>query len=92
MKMKDTQSSFLRKHKVGKFGNRGIFLVAYEHAFRVNYTCDLLGVNYSVNNGLYCTKWTHLHLLFGQLLPGLKSLIMGCVLFVMIACTEKCMQ
>ena len=39
--------------------------------------CDLLGVNYRVdyllNNGLYCTKWVHLHLIFGQLLHRLKS-------------------
>ena len=37
---------------------------------------DLLGMSYSVtyslNNRLYCTKWAHLHLLFGQLLPGMK--------------------
>ena len=31
------------------------------------------------NNGLYCTKWVYSHLLFGQLLRGLKSLLMGCV-------------
>ena len=32
------------------------------------HTCDLLGVNYLLlNNGLYCTKWAHSHLLFGQL-------------------------
>ena len=41
------------------------------------HTCDLLGVvcciNYSLNNGLYCTKRAHSHLLFGQLLHGLKS-------------------
>ena len=28
---------------------------------------DLLDVNYSLNNGLYCTKWMYSHLLFGQL-------------------------
>ena len=38
-------------------------------------TCDLLGVNYSLHNGLYCTKWVHSYLLFGQLLHGLKSSI-----------------
>ena len=47
------------------------------------HTCYLLGVNYGVNhllnNGLYCTKWVHSNLLFGQLLHGLKSSIMGCV-------------
>ena len=47
------------------------------------HTCDLLGVNYCMNylqnNGLYCTKWAHSHLLFGQLLHGMKSSIMGCV-------------
>ena len=42
------------------------------------YTSDLLGVNYSLNNGLYCTK-VHLQLLFGQLLSRLKSSIMSCV-------------
>ena len=36
--------------------------------------CELI-----TNNGLYCTKWVHSHLLFGQLLRGLKSLIMGYV-------------
>ena len=36
------------------------------------HTCDLLDVNYSLDGGLYCTKWVHSHLLFGQLLPGLK--------------------
>ena len=36
-------------------------------------------VNYLLNNGLYCSKWAHSHLLFGQLLCGLKSSIMGCV-------------
>ena len=36
-------------------------------------------MNYSLNNGLYFTKWTHSHLPFGQLLHGLKSSIMGCV-------------
>ena len=30
------------------------------------------------NNGFYCTKWVHLHLLFGQHLNGLKSSIMSC--------------
>ena len=48
------------------------------------HTCDLLGVvyciNYSLNNGLYCTKRAHSHLLFGQLLHGLKSSTMGCEL------------
>ena len=36
------------------------------------HTCDLLDVNDSLDGGLYCTKWVHSHLLFGQLLPGLK--------------------
>ena len=44
------------------------------------HTWDLLGVNYcldySLNNGLYCTKQAHSHLLFAQLLCGLKSWIM----------------
>ena len=43
------------------------------------HTCHLLGVNYSLRNGLYCTKQAHSHLLFGQLLHGLKSSIMGYV-------------
>ena len=46
------------------------------------HSCNLLGVNYcvnySLNDGLYCTKWTHSHLLFGQLWHGLKSSMMGC--------------
>ena len=37
------------------------------------HTCDLLDLNYSLNNGLYCTKWAHSHWLFGQLISGLKS-------------------
>ena len=41
------------------------------------HTCDLLGVNYLLNKGLYCTKWLYSHLLFGQCLPGLRSSIMG---------------
>ena len=28
------------------------------------HTCDLSGVNYSLNNGLYCTHWAHSHLIF----------------------------
>ena len=39
--------------------------------WRTIHTWDLLRVNNSLNNGLYCTKRTHSHLLFGQLLPGL---------------------
>ena len=35
-------------------------------------------MNYTLNNGLYCTKGAYSHLLFGQLLLGLKSSIMGC--------------
>ena len=31
------------------------------------HACNLLGVNYSLNNGLYSTKWGHSHLLFGQI-------------------------
>ena len=45
--------------------------------------CNLLGLNYCenycLNNGLYCAKRVHSHLLFGQLLPILKSLIIGSV-------------
>ena len=33
-------------------------------------------VNCLLNNGLYCIRWTHSHLLFGHILHGL---IMGCV-------------
>ena len=36
-------------------------------------------MNYLLNNGLCCTKLVHSHLLFGQLLCGLKSSIMCCV-------------
>ena len=47
------------------------------------HTCDLLGtnysLNYSLNHGLYCTKWAYSHLIFGQLLHVLKSSIKGCV-------------
>ena len=47
------------------------------------HTCYLLGVdycvNYLLNNGLYCNKWAHSHLLFCQLLYGLKSSIIGFV-------------
>ena len=43
------------------------------------HTWDLLGGNYLLNNGLYCIKCALSHLLFGQLLHGLKSSIMGCV-------------
>ena len=56
-----------------QFGNR-IIIQRFIH------TCDLLGMNYSLNNGLYCAKRVHSHLLFGQLLHqhfsrlrGLKS-------------------
>ena len=45
------------------------------------YTWDLLGVNYcvkySLKIGLYFTKRAHSNLPFGQLLHGLKSLIIG---------------
>ena len=41
-----------------------------------SHTWYLSGVNYSLNNGLYCTKHAHSHLLFGQHLNGLK--IMSC--------------
>ena len=54
------------------------------------HTCDLLGVNscvnYSLNNGIYCTKQVYSHLQFGKLFHGLESSIMGCV---PIAWTEK---
>ena len=43
------------------------------------HTCDLLGVNYLLNKGLYCMKCAHSHLLFGQLLHGLKRFMIGCV-------------
>ena len=43
------------------------------------HTCNLLGVNYSLNNGLCCTKWVHSHLLLGLLLHGLKGSVMSCV-------------
>ena len=36
------------------------------------HTCDILGMNYSLNDRLYCTKWVHCHLLVGQPLCGLK--------------------
>ena len=45
--------------------------------------CDLLSVNYwlnyLLNSGLYCIKFTHLHLLFRRILYGLKCLILGYV-------------
>ena len=54
------------------------------------HTCDLLAVNccpvstvppiISLNNGRYCTNGAHSHLIFGLLMPGLKSSIMGCLL------------
>ena len=44
-------------------------------------TCDLLSVNYSLNNGVYCIKCAHSHLFFGQISLKLKSSIMGCVPF-----------
>ena len=46
------------------------------------HTCDLLSVNYLLNNGLYCPKWSHSHLLFGQCLPGLRSSITGVYQFL----------
>ena len=36
-------------------------------------------INYSPNKGLYCTKQAYSHLLFCELLHGMKSSIMGCV-------------
>ena len=57
------------------------------------HTCDLLGVNYLLHNRLYCTKWALSHLLFGQLLHGVKSSIMGYVpIFFEIVWTEKFTQ
>ena len=41
------------------------------------HTCDLLGVNYLLNNRLNCTKRVHSHLLFRQLLQILKSSVVG---------------
>ena len=56
------------------------------------HTWDLLGVNYCVNyllnNGFYYTKWAHSHFLFGQLLRGLKSSIIGCVP-IFLDCMER---
>ena len=56
------------------------------------HTCNLLSLNYSLKNGLYCTKRAHSHLLFCQLLQGLKSSIIGCVPIFLIVWTEKFMQ
>ena len=43
---------------------------------------DSLGVNYCVNysqnNGSYCTKWAHSHLPFGQFFHRLKNSRTGC--------------
>ena len=36
-------------------------------------------MSYSLNDGLYCTKWAYLHFIFGQLLQELKSSMMDCV-------------
>ena len=44
------------------------------HSHLLLITRDLYCVNYSLNKGLCCTKWLHSHLLFGQLLLGIKSL------------------
>ena len=52
------------------------------------HTCDVLDVNYSLDNGLYYTKWVLSHLLFGQLLLGLKSMYP----FFTIVWTEKYTQ
>ena len=60
------------------------------------HTCNLLRMNYfanySRNNGLYCTKWAHIHSVFCQLLMDWENSIMGCVpfffFFFAIACTE----
>ena len=41
---------------------------------------ELFHEHYSLNNGLYCTKGVHSHLVFGQIFCGQKSLMMGCVL------------
>ena len=38
--------------------------------------CELL---HELNNGLYSTKWVHSHLLFSNLLCGLKISLMGYV-------------
>ena len=51
----------------------------YERPLGSIHNWDLTGVNYFLNNGLYCTKWVHSRLLLGQLLYGLKISIMGCV-------------
>ena len=68
-------------------------LVAYDHAFKVNLHLRFIRLE------LFGKWWVVLYkvdnlsrMLFGQILPGLKSLIIGCVPFVMIACTEKSMQ
>ena len=62
----------------------------------VSIQVDLLSVNYcanySLNNGLYCTKWAHSYLLFAKLLCGIKSSIMGCVPIFIIAWTEMFSQ
>ena len=55
------------------------------------YTSDLLGVNYSLHNGLHCTK-EYSHLLFGLLLCGLKCSMMGCVPIPVVVWTGKFMQ
>ena len=53
------------------------------------YTCDLLGVNccvnYSLNNGLYCTKWAHLFVWTEKINNGLFP-------FFVIAWIEKFTQ
>ena len=36
-------------------------------------------LTFRLSNGWHCTKWVHSHLRFGQLLPELKSSIMGYV-------------
>ena len=55
--------------------NRSNRLRAVNPALRLIHTSHLLDVNYcgnySLNNGLYCTRQTHSHLLFGQLSHGL---------------------
>ena len=66
----------------GNNGNR-LINVTSKQTSEIHSHLHFLGVdyclNYSLNNGLYCTTWANSHLLFSQLLHGLKSLIMGCV-------------
>ena len=65
-------------------------IVSEGGCLRSIHTGNLLGVNYSLNNELYCSVWVHSHLPFFQLLRGIKSSIMGRVpSFLGIAWTEK---